>query len=170
MSCVHAIREPYAGWRDASPGPADRYVPVPGTSPLTGSSIPPCTSQLDESVTANLCSTLICGTQLHKFPAYESAGSASDANDVGEFGEKKIPSCPTTTDVLSQSIRMVAVRSRIRPDSIPFGCSGNPPARSSDKSARVRAPATRGPNTSKPSCDCRSVAPKLPPESPGSRP
>jgi len=94
---------------------------------------------------------------------------ASVANEVGEPGEKKIESCPTTTEVSLQSIRNVAVRKRARPELIPLGTGGNPPARSSCKSAFVLAPAKVGPKASKPISDCRNVAPKLPPDSPGVR-
>ena len=59
-------------------------------------------------------------------------------------------SCPTTTEVLVQSIRMVPVRRRTRPELTPFGTDGNPPARSSCRSALVFAPATLGPNASNP--------------------
>src|SRR5579862_6790694 len=107
-----------------------------------GSKIPACSIRFESSVKLILCSTRICGTQLHKFPAEERAGVASDAKEVGELGEKKIASCPTTTDVSFQSIRIVPVRSRTMLELTPFGTEGKPPPRSSCKSALTFAPAT----------------------------
>src|SRR5208337_4025476 len=129
--------------------------------------MPAWKSKLESSLSDSLCSTRSCGIQPQRFPAEERAGMASVANDVGELGEKKIGSWPTTTEVLAQSMRMVAVRKRTSPELTPFGTDAKPPPRSSCKSAFVLAPATVGPKASKPISDWRRVAPKLPPESPG---
>ena len=93
----------------------------------------------------------------------------SDANDVGESGEKNMPSCPATSDVCSQSIRTVPVRSRIMPSLTPLLLLGKPPAKSNCTSPRVFAPAISGPKASRPISDWRRVPPKVPADSPAYR-
>src|SRR6266704_5619714 len=87
----------------------------------------------------------------------------SEANDVGYDGEKNKSSWPATSEVRSQSSRTVAVLTRRAPELDPFMVSGNSPKKSATKSPRVLAPASRGPCTSSPSWDRRTVSPKLPP-------
>ena len=64
---------------------------------------------------------------------------------MGESGEKKVLSCPTTTEVSFQSIRMLAVRKRKIPELTPFHVLGYPPAKSACKLPEVFAPASVGP-------------------------
>src|SRR5216684_3068421 len=102
-----------------------------------------------------------CGVQAHKFPAYESAGTANEASDVGESGEMNSGSCPAMIEVRAQSNRTVAVRRRKNPELTPFGMSGTPPEKSICTSALIFAPWTCGPKTSIPTSDWRIVAPKF---------
>src|SRR5215472_2449719 len=100
---------------------------------------------LEESEKAIRRSTRTCGVQAQRFPAYESAGVARVARDVGDSGTKNSRSCPAMTEVLAQSRRTVPVLRRTRPMLTPFGFDGNPPAKSKFKSALVRAPPISGP-------------------------
>src|SRR6476469_6165925 len=92
---------------------------------------------------------------------------ASEANEVGESGEKKVLSCPATKEVSFQSMRMLATRMRTKPRFTPFGVFGDPPEKSNCRFPEVRAPARRGPNTSRPISDCRRVAPNVCPDTLG---
>src|SRR5436853_4761288 len=86
-----------------------------GNWPVSPSRIPACNEKLEFSDVAKRCSTRIWGTQLHRFPEYDSGGSATDAREVGESGAKNRPSCPATTEVFAQSRRTVPVRKRSMP-------------------------------------------------------
>src|SRR5271165_2716278 len=124
--------------------------------------MPPCKATVDFSVNAKRCPTWTCGVHAHRLPEYDSAGTISDANEVGELGEKKSCSCPTTTSVFFQSSRMVAVRRRTSPEFTPLSMYGKPPPTSKFTFPLVLAPINSGPNTSKPKMDCRNVPPKEP--------
>ena len=65
---------------------------------------------------------------------------ASEANEVGESGEKKALSCPATMEVFFQSMRMLAIRKRASPKLTPLGVFGDPPAKSSCRFPEVRGP------------------------------
>ena len=78
---------------------------------------------------------------------------AKDASDVGVSGLMNSASCPATSEVFSQSRRIVPVRKRTIPRAEPLGMSGKPPAKSNFTFALVRAPAMSGPNASIPICD-----------------
>src|SRR6266550_355581 len=83
----------------------------------------------------------------------------NEANEVGESGEMKASSCPATIEVFFQSIRRLAIRKRTRPRLTPSDVLVNPPEKSTCTSPVVFAPASRGPNTSSPTSDCRKLAP-----------
>src|SRR5215469_11810188 len=156
-----AIRVPNAGTPDTSPACGRRKYSLGGNSPVSGSSTPACTLKAESSLKLNRCSTRNCGVQLQRFPEYESAGTASDASEVWARGVKNRLSCPATIDVLAQSRCRVAVRKRRIPKVTPLGAMGNPPAKSNWTSAELLAPATVGPNASRPTSDCRKEPPKL---------
>src|SRR6266568_9182280 len=103
------------------------------------------------------------GVHAHKFPEYPKLGIISDAKEVGDRGEVKRLSCPTTMESCAQSSLALAMRRRTRPELIPSrAAKGNPPPKSTWTSPLVLAPANCGPKTSRPSSDCRRVAPKAP--------
>src|SRR5687767_3157333 len=53
-------------------------------------------------------STFICGSRAHGFPAAAICGIAAAASEVGLTGANTIQSCPTVTEVFSQSSRAFA--------------------------------------------------------------
>jgi hypothetical protein len=71
---------------------------------------------------------------------------------------------PAAIETFGQSIFMPAVLSRNRSALDPSAVTGNPPKKSTLRSPAVLAPPTRGPNTSSPRYDWRTLAPKLPPD------
>jgi hypothetical protein len=87
---------------------------------------------------------------------------------VGESGAKNGASWPATMEVFFQSKPILAERSRTSPALSPSGADGNPTKKSNFTSPPVLAPFHSGPNTSRLTSDCLTVAPKLPLELPGS--
>jgi hypothetical protein len=72
--CRPVCRMPAGAMLPLAPAAGNNLCPirlraVPGASPLTGSRIPAWNIRLDSSPSVTLCSTRICGTQPHKFPA-----------------------------------------------------------------------------------------------------
>src|ERR1700756_3564713 len=107
---LQATRVAYAGWREASPACAVRANWDTGGWPVSGSRTPPCTVRFEFPPISMRCSTRTCGIHVHRFPEYEKAGTATDAIELGDSGEKNGASCPATTAVRGQSSRMVPVR------------------------------------------------------------
>src|SRR6266567_1270643 len=104
--------------------------------------MPPCTVTLCSSPRSNLCSTRTCGVHAHKLPEYPKLGITSDAKEVGDRGEVKRVSCPTTMELCAQSSLALAMRKRTRPELIPFSAAyWNPPPKSTWTCPLVLAPA-----------------------------
>src|SRR5690242_9364382 len=103
--------------------------------------MPPCSCREEVLESFSACSILTCGVQLQRFPAQDRAGCPNVASEVGDSAEKKGDSCAKTRDVLGQSSRSLAVRSRNNPAVTPKSALGNPPKKSTYAFAEDLAPA-----------------------------
>src|ERR1700674_2623606 len=73
------------------------------------------------------CSIRMVGGHVHKFPADEKPGTATDMYVGGMVGEKNGVSSPATTDVLFQSKRTRMIRKLAIPEVVALYPLGRPP-------------------------------------------
>src|SRR4051812_16348750 len=82
------VRMANAGFLEASPGVATRLNCCGGICSVSGSRMPACNNNPEDSESAHVCSMRTCGVHTQRLPAHEKAGSPRVAYEVGERGEK----------------------------------------------------------------------------------